>query len=500
MRAFDLLRLAGLVLWWVTTSSLARAQQPTLAGRWNAGAMRADWAVGQWGGACGPAPSGTGAPGGIVTVTQQGSELVMSGAGRTFSTAECWEQFPGLVRTSHASGARNWHSACRTGAGDPRQASLVTSISATDTQITFDETGQYQFVINGQNCTASVRRARVMLLQQREGESPAPAIPADSAAAAALAPSADPGAKAARSCVAPGPPERLEVRPSRKLIRAGESFQFRALVLDAAGCATGATPTFHLLTPDSTLTLTSRGLITVPDNAPESTVELQASLGERSVRVEVEIASAARYDALLAQDGLNAAGESNDAAVARIATSSIGSGKATAPDDSGRRRALFVAVVGGVAMVLGLLGFVLVQRSRVAEPSPEPEPRRARLPPALTPHQPPPLGMICPTCREEYPSDVEFCRNDGNRLLPAQSANDTTGPSGGVCPVCGQGFDPGVNHCPKHGEELVPVAASSALHRESAAQIRKICPVCGKYFPGESQFCGGCGASLVQVN
>src|SRR4051794_20747312 len=88
----------------VTDASSAQAQAPTLAGRWNAGAMRADWALGQWGGACGPAPSGTGAPGGVVTVTQQGSELVLNGTGRSYSTATCWEQFPGLVVMSHSSG------------------------------------------------------------------------------------------------------------------------------------------------------------------------------------------------------------------------------------------------------------------------------------------------------------------------------------------------------------------------------------------------------------
>ena len=69
-----------------------------------------------------------------------------------------------------------------------------------------------------------------------------------------------------------------------------------------------------------------------------------------------------------------------------------------------------------------------------------------------------------------------------------------------MCPVCGQGYDPGVSQCPKHGEELVPVAARAGAVEQTTPEIKKICPVCGKYFPGESQFCGGCGASLVQVN
>ena len=109
--------------------------------------------------------------GGSVTITSSGSELHLSGAGRDFSTTECWEQFPGLSRVSHSGGLRGWRSTCKTKAGDPRQATIVTTISATDNQISFDETGQYQFIITGQNCTASVRRTRSLSLVQREGES-----------------------------------------------------------------------------------------------------------------------------------------------------------------------------------------------------------------------------------------------------------------------------------------------------------------------------------------
>ncbi len=487
--------LLALALW--ALCAHARADAPTLAGSWTATAMRSDWSIGAWGAACGPSPTGGGAPGGNVTITTSGSELNMVGAGRNYSTSECWEQFPGLTRVSHSGGARGWRSSCKTKANDPRQATLVTTISATDTSIAFDETGQYQFVINGQNCTASVRRTRTFSLVHRDGD-PLPPV-----AAAAPTESAAPAVAtiaAAKNCALPGPPERLEVRPSRKLIRPGESFAFHAEVLDENGCALGLLPTWKVVTLQAPLELTGPGKIQVPNDAPEATVELQAAVGSRAARVVVEIASQERYDALLAQDGLSPSGESNDAAVARIATTAIGGGSGVAHDDSQRRRVLFVGVVGGVALVLGLLGFALVQHSRRKPVAPEPRSPRVRLAPAITPSEMPPLAKICPTCREEYPPEATFCPNDGNRLVPSRGAAEPAGPSGGVCPVCGQGYDPGISSCPKHGEELIPAAVAAAGRATETAITRKICPVCGKQYEGDSQFCGTCGASLVQVN
>jgi len=449
--------------------------------------MRSDWNIGEWGAACGPAPSGGGAPGGSVTITQTGSELSMVGAGRNYSTTECWEQFPGLSRTSHSGGARGWKNTCKTKATDPRQATLVTTLSAGDSSISFDETGQYQFVINGQNCTASVRRTRSIILVLREGDTPPPP-PAPAASHAT-----------AKDCSSPGPPARLEVRPSRKLIRPGESFEFKASVLDEAGCVLSVAPQWKVVTENAAVTLAGPGKVTVPADAAEATVELQATVAGRAVGVTVEVASRDRYDALLVQSGLNAEGESSEVAAARIATSTIGTDSVVAHDDSQRRRVLFVGVVGGAALLLGLLGFVLVQQNRRKLLEPETRPVRARVGPVLTPSSAPALGKICPTCREEYPPEAGFCPNDGNRLVATRGNGEPAGPGGGVCPVCGQGYDPGIVSCPKHGEELVPAAVLAARPAESV-DTKKICPVCGKQYGGDSQFCGGCGASLVPVN
>ena len=224
------------------------------------------------------------------------------------------------------------------------------------------------------------------------------------------------------------------------------------------------------------LELSGPGKVHVPEGAAESTVELQATLAGRSAKVVVEVASQERYDALLAQKGLNAEGESSDAAVARIATTAIGGGSVVTRDDSQRRRIVFVGVVGGTALVLGLLGFALVQHSRRKPLEPEPRPSRARLPAAITPTSLPALGKICPTCREEYPPEAAFCPNDGNRLVSARANTEPTAAGGGVCPVCGQGYDPGVLTCPKHGEELVPAAMQAAARVPDGALTKRFAP------------------------
>jgi predicted amidophosphoribosyltransferase len=108
--------------------------------------------------------------------------------------------------------------------------------------------------------------------------------------------------------------------------------------------------------------------------------------------------------------------------------------------------------------------------------------------------------MICPTCREEYPADAQFCPNDGNRLVRFQEGADPRQPAGGICPVCGQGFDPGVVSCPTHDEELVPPAVYLAMRDSEPPVDKKICPVCGAQYSGQSGFCGTDGAALVPVN
>ncbi len=458
---------------------------PTLAGQWSASPLSVAWQIGDWGKACGPQPSGGGAAGGPVTIAQSGSELTFSGAGRAFSTVECWEQHPGLSRISHSAAPRSYQNVCKTSAGDPRQAKLVTTLSATDTRINFDETGQYQFVIEGQNCTASVRRTRVYSLVRRDGES----APETKASATPATPAAKPASRPAGECQGTGLPERLEVRPSRKLMRPGESFTFRTAVVDAKGCALPVTPSWTVLHGANTISVTAPGSVAVNPAAPESEVTLEVTLGDRSVRVVVEIASKERYDALLESRGFDQSGESREAAVLRVASESMGAREVVAHDESPSRTRWFVALAGALALVLGLTGFVLVRRGKRADPYLQDSPSRPR---AVSSG-----AKVCPTCREEFPAEAEFCPSDGNRLVEQGALG--LSPGGLVCPVCGRGFNPGTTNCPEHHEELVPASAFAA--RAPAPVItRAVCPMCGTQFEGEHRFCGECGAALVPIN
>jgi RNA polymerase subunit RPABC4/transcription elongation factor Spt4 len=468
--------------------SPARADAPTLAGVWSASPLTVNWQLGDWGKACGPAPSGGGEGGGSVTISQSGNELTIVGTGRTYITTECWERYPGMQRISHSGSSRNFQNVCKTGTGDPRQAKLVTTISATDSRINFDETGQYQFVIEGQNCTASVRRTRSYSLVSRLGVAPA-ATPSSATAPPKPAP------RPTRDCEDTGLPERLEVRPSRKLMRPGESFEFRSNVVDAHGCALPVSPTWRVISGANVLSVTAPGKVTANPNATESKATLEVTLGDRSVRVDVEIASKERYDAVLQARGLDESGESKDAAVLRVASESMGAREVVARDEAPARTRTFVALAGVTALVLGCLGLLLVRRRRVPDaPAPE-SPSRPR---ASAPVPATSGGKACPTCREEFPADAEFCPNDGNRLVAQTTL--VAGPAGSVCPVCGRGFNPGTLTCPEHGEELIPAPAFAARHVPTLFITRTICPVCGTQYTAETRFCGECGASVVPVN
>ncbi len=481
---FGVVVLTALVF--LLASSPARADGPTLAGSWSASPLTVSWQLGDWGKACGPAPSGGGEGGGAVTISQNGSELTLVGTGRTYTTGECWEHFPGMQRISHSASARSFQNVCKTSAGDPRQAKLVTTLSATDNRINFDETGQYQFVIEGQNCTASVRRTRSYALVLRLGDTP----PTPSAASARPKPAARP----ASECDSTGLPERLEVRPSRKLMRPGESFEFRTSVVDARGCPLPVTPTWRVISGANLLSVTAPGNVTANPNATESEATLEVTLGDRSVRVDVEIASKERYEALLQAQDLDESGESKGAAVLRVASESMGAREVVARDDAPTKTRWFVGIAGACAAVLGCLGLLLVRRGRHApEESLADLPSRPRAVVAGASG-----GKACPTCREEFATEAEFCPNDGNRLVAQTTIG--TGPGGSVCPVCGRGFNPGTLSCPEHGEELVPAPALPPARMQTLFVTRTICPVCGTQYTNETRFCGDCGAAVVPVN
>lgn len=520
--ALACIALASLVL-----PGTAKAQaRVTLAGTWSASAMAERWNVGVWGTACGQQPVAKDSPGGQVTIREDGAELVITGAGRTFRTSECWEQPPGGGRGAHSAAARAWQTGCANSPNDPRHAKITTSIRANDSTIYLDETGEYHFRIEGQDCTASARRSRTYTLVQRQGDAPAAtttptaAVPTATPTAAAPTatappqpaatapeqpPAAAPAARpAANRCASVGDPARIEVRPARRLMRPGERFTFRATVLDAAGCAVDVRPVWAVATPGAKASVTPTGTVAVAEDATDGPVELQASVGGKAVKIAVEVATAERYEALLATATSADAGGFEESAVAVVATGNLGSHASVAEDTARARKRTFVLVVGGLAVALAAVGIVLLRRAGrgrgAAAAGPDSnDPDAPPFDPGLRPANGP---LVCPSCKSEYPPGTEFCPRDGNHLTAASAAGSPpVGPGGGICPTCGRGFDPGVKVCPTHGEYLVPTPVHLATKKPLPASPRgKICPLCGGRYGAEADFCGKDGAALVLVN
>jgi hypothetical protein len=522
-----LVALATLVAW--TMAVRVASADSAFDGKWTQGPLKEEFTVQKWLPACGPAPvSSTSGGGEVVTIQQEGDELAILGGGRVFRTNQCYDAMPGLSRTAHSrdGDGRQWRTRCATPAGDSRQASLNTLVVATgDTHIDLVETGRYESTFGDGRCVADVKRSR-----SYDAIARGPATPGTAATAQTPPATAQPPRPVDTRCDSPGSPARLEVRPSRKLLRAGESFAFRAIVLDANGCATRTPTTWSVEeAPAKAASIDGNGTLTVPDDASEGTFTVTATAAGKTARVTVEIASASHYDELLAQ--LNDAGDSDSPSVALIATSSIGGGDAKAEDGSRRRRTAFIAIVVSLAvglLVVGLIGAARSRRQarlarlaeeRHAERLRDAEQRRKERAEqhaaAVRAHEesvaraaeaaaaPPGSRQVCPACRRDFPLGSTFCPYDANRLIPLVSHEEAVGaPLGAICPTCKRGFDPGVKTCPRDGEELVPYAlyVSRMPSQPASAARGKICPTCGDRFEGNAAFCGKDGTALVLLN
>ena len=514
MERFGLLVVVAVAL----ASVDARADAP-YDGQWKQSPLKEEYTVQQWLPGCGPAPVTHSAGGGeTINITQEGDELSLAGGGRTFKTNQCYDDMPTLVRESHSRdpSGKIWRTHCATPAGDPRRATMNTLVQATsDTHLEMAETGRYEITLNGGKCTADIKRSR--------------SWDAIRAAPVASTPPAPTQTATAKACTTIGDPARLEVRPSKKLMKNGDTFAFNAIVLDASGCATGTKTTWSVES-GAGVTVDAKGLVTVAADAPEGDAVIVATANGKSAKVTVQVSSAADYADLLASSGLNSAGESDVASTAVIASSSLGTEGAHAEDRGKHRRTLFVAIIAGLTALLALVALVGWRRSRRAarlareaeerhaERMEEYEARQRQRAEAHAAQQrahddsvkraeevkakrvikAPTAGALeCPSCRREYPAGSQFCPHDGSKLQPHGAVG---APLGNVCPVCHRGYDAQTKVCPADGEELVPQAAYHATAAPGAKPKGKICPTCGGRFEGEASFCGKDGTALVLLN
>lgn len=422
---------AGRAVFFALAAFSAAARADGLGGSWTAGPLSERWVVGDWGEACGPKPTSHGGSATEVTVIEHGGELAFGGGGYP-RTSACYEVGLGVKVRAHTAGARSWRTECSSDPNDSRQAHLVTTVSApTDSSIVFDETGEYQFLIKGQNCTASVRRSRTYVRGRAPGQPPAPPPPPPSAPPPATPPPtppppAEPATPPPALCKNVGEPVKLEVRPQRKLLRPGQSFPFRAVVLDAAGCRVSQAPTWSVVSGAEGVAVSPAGNVSVPAGAPEGDVVLQASVGARSVRVTVEVVGEGRYAELLADrnGGWTDGGEQGDVAEVVLSTPRIGAVTVTARDDRGQRRALFLAVVAASAAALTVVGLVLRRRRPTPARRDDGDDAQPALvgpsgaPPPLVPNEAAPQhGKVCPVCGLRYGVDALYCGQEGAALV-----------------------------------------------------------------------------------
>src|ERR1700690_3292438 len=224
---------------------MAGAADASYDGAWTMSAITESFIVQRWGPPCGPAPvSGTMLPAGPVTIRGDRGELAILGDRRAWRTDQCLDAMPTLAQETHSHDSRSWRSRCSTPPSDPRHAVVNTAffIAPGDDQISIAETGRYEFTISGERCVADVRRGASLSRLAAPAASPWAAPPSSASARTLLAvpQRAAPAAVPQVDCDSPGEPARLEVRPSRKLLRLCETFPFQGVVVDANGCPTGA--------------------------------------------------------------------------------------------------------------------------------------------------------------------------------------------------------------------------------------------------------------------
>ncbi len=369
------------------------------------------WRIGDWGPACGPAPSGGSEAGGSVTVEDDGKVLTLRGLGRTYRSDQCWEKLPGLITKSSGAGGSTRRTVCKSAPGDPRQTTLTTTWTIRPDALYFDEAGQYQFVVEGQNCTASVRRTRVIRRAAEPAREPASASPsAVLPSAPEVTPPPTPSAVPARKpCAHPGPARRLEVTPAQKLMLPGEKFTFRSVVRDASGCVLSTHPQWSIRRGEELGQLVGPGTLEATAGAADGTLELRATLDGKFVDVSALIVSKDRYEALLAGGSYRETGESKESAVTTLAGATIDADAQVIQKPQSR----LPWVVLGLAATLVAVAAAWFGLGRKRAPARPEQPPEAPPPPSAAP----PPEKICPVCGEVYPPTHEFCGRDGAQLL-----------------------------------------------------------------------------------
>jgi hypothetical protein len=518
--------LVSLIAFAALTPRNARAQDSSLAGTFRVASDQTTVQIPEWGSDCGPRPaSHTGSSGREVTVTLDGSNLVIADGRRRLRTDGCWSDNPRVQRSSVSRSGNRWTVQCQTPPDDYQRESGVYAITAETARITMRDTTEYSWQLRGSSCRATATRT-----VSYDRVSPAPAqqtTPVVVADAAAPTPTRPPPVN---RCATPGAPVRLELTPARRALAPGGRSCFRARLLDANQCEVSATgtPVSWQMTRSGAAggaeASMEGGCVRVPANSPRTEYAVTATAGGLSARAVAAVVSAEELHLLIAQQIEE---EPSDAGVLAMGTvSGAGVGAVVVNVETpashggeGSSLPLWLLLGGGVLLAAGA-GVLLTRRrgavapprdSRsslddVSEPSsaptrvrreavPIPVRERAEAPVArpdpVPPTEPRPLVKRCPGCDARFTAEMAFCPEDGKSLVdvvagpPAPIAPAAAAPPAPPCPACGKPVEGGARFCPEDGTAL------------GADPTPLSCPKCQKRYALGTLFCGEDGSALT---
>ena len=462
---------------------------------------------------------------GSVRVRSDGGEFAIEGGRRTLRTDECLDGMPTLARKAHSTGRRVVADAML----DPPERSAPSRRSTPRTfwlsgdndpdrrDRTLRADHQQRALHRGRRATRvrRLRRGNAGPDARRRGrresrdrraverrDRPEPGGPPD---AARYEPGAD--RLRGRLQLPPGAPSRLEVRPSRKLLRWATRSDFAPSSVDAAGCLTGTPIQWAvgaLRFKDGEVHAVGahhrrRRQAQRPGRFTDATFDVVAtaagrsarSVGRRHVARDVRRAPRAVGSGPERTAGRTRRGGAGDGLHRRIETDAPRTARA-------QRRAIFIVRRGRPRRRASASwppsarcgrarrrGVEQAAESRHAEKMREYERQKRRAggdargadEGAPGERRERPAGSRgggrarrctpgrCSARRAggSSPAGATFCPFDSNRLVAIEGHQELmVGPSGGICPTCRRGFNPGVKVCPHDGDELVPRQLTAA--------------------------------------
>lgn len=514
------------------------AQDMGLQGTYRVTADRTTVQVPEWGPDCGPRPeSHTGTTGRQVTVTVDGSQLVIQDGRRRHRTDACWSDNPRVRRVSATHAGNRWTIVCETPPEDYQheQGTYTLSVDGDDV-LTLRDATEYSWQLRGSRCRASaIRTVRYERIHEAPVQGSTPSQDAGGSAGTV--------SSLASRCANPGAPVRVEIVPSRRALAAGGRVCFRLRLLDGNQCETsvptGQTVVWQLArvsgTPGNADATMDNGCVRAPVGSPVGEYTVTATVGTLSARAVAAVVSAEELRSLVAQHIEDEEPErSSSLRTGTASGAGVGAvvlGPSQRNEDATGRWSVTVwlLVATGVLLTAGGIALLVHRRgtrkvstvslpandaaARPSDPSMRsrrevvPIPVHEAVPPTgstepvlRTPEQRP-LVKRCPRCDARFTAEMAFCPEHGIALVDvhaqpitshqgtstAAGASSSTEPTANRCPTCGRPVERGARFCPHDGtlvEGSTPVL---------------ICPKCNKRYEPGVVYCGEDGTALVRA-